>query len=450
MTGITRKLCQTDQKYNLIFLISGAFHTKSVSNGPRRSWLCDFRRPAWHEICVSVKLTKITIWSFWFQVHFTRNLCQMARKGQDLCNFRWPASHEICVSVKLTKIEINFDFLISGALHTKSVSNGPRILCQCQTDQNYNLILLISAAIHTKSVSNGPRRSWLLWFETTGITRKLCQCQTDQNYHLIVLISGACHTKSVSNGARRSWLLWLQTTGITQKLCQCQTDQNYHLIVLISGACHTKSVSNGARTSWFIDFQVSGITRNHCQMALRDPDFCDFRWPASHEICVSVKLTKIEINFDFLISGALHTKSVSNGPRILCQCQTDQNYNLILLISAAIHTKSVSNGPRRSWLLWLQTTCITQKLCQCQTDQNYNLIVLISGACHTKSVSNGARTSWFSGERHHTKSLSNGPKRSLLLWFQRTGITRNLCQCQIDQNYNLSFLISGSLHTKSV
>ena len=276
MTGITRKLCQTDQKYNLIFLISGAFHTKSVSNGPRRSWLCDFRRPAWHEICVSVKLTKITIWSFWFQVHFTRNLCQMARKGQDLCNFRWPASHEICVSVKLTKITINFDFLISGALHTKSVSNGARILCQCQTDQNYKLIFLISGSLHTKSVSNGAGTSWLNLYRFSDERHHTNLCvsvELTKVYNLIFLISGALsykicvkwpkdimiylvsddrhHTKFVSNWPKlqfdffdfkctsheiicqmalrdHDFIEWFQMTGITRNMCQCQTGQNYN------------------------------------------------------------------------------------------------------------------------------------------------------------------------------------------------------------------------------
>ena len=172
-------------------------------------------------------------------------------------------------------------------------------------------------------------------------------------------------------------------------MCHCQTDQNYNLIVLISGALHTKSVSNGARRSWFIDFQMSGITRN------------------------------------------------------MCQCQTDQSYNLIVLISGALHTKSVSNGSRTSWLYRdFRWAASHEFMCQCQTDQSYNLIVLISGA-----LSHEICVKWreeimiyrFSDERHHTKSLSNGPKRSWLLWFQRTGITRNLCQCQIDQNYNLDF-----------
>ena len=200
--------CQTDQNYNLILLISGAFHTKSLSNGPK--------------------------------------------EVKTLCNFRWPASHEICVSVKLTKIEINFDFLISGALHTKSVSNF-------RWPASHEICV---------SVKLTKIRISILWFQV-HFTRNLCQMAPGHH-----------------------------------DFCDFRWPASHEFCVTVK---LTKI------TIWLFWFQVH-FTRNLCQMARGDHDLSIFRWAASHEICVSVKLTIITI-WIFLISGVLHTKSVSKGPK---------------------------------------------------------------------------------------------------------------------------------------
>ena len=403
MSGITRNMCQcqTDQSYNLIVLISGACHTKSVSNGARTSWSIDFQVSG-----------------------FTRNHVSNGPKRS------WLVS-------------------VSDDLHhTKFV---------------YNLILLISAAIHTKSVSNGPRRSWLLWFETTGITRKLCQCQTDQNYHLIVLISGALsheicvkwreeimtfvtsddrhHTKvvSVSNWPKLPFDCF-DFRCMSHEICVKWREDI--MIYRFSGERHhTKSLS----------ISCCQFTRNLCQMAQGDHDFCNFRWPASHENCVSVKLTKSEINFDFLdfrftsheicVKWPKNFVSVSNWPKWQFDpCDFSCNSHEICVkwpkeIMTFVtsddlhHTKvvSVSNWPKLQFDCF-DFRCMSHEIC---VKWREDIMIFRWAASHEIIVK------W--------------PKEIITLSrFQMTGITRNLCQCQIDQNYNLIFLISSSLHTKSM
>ena len=158
----------------------------------------------------------------------------------------------------------------------------------------------------------------------------------------------------------------------------------------------------------------------------------------AQEFCVSVKLTKITI-WSFVISAAIHTKSVSNGPRrsriLWFHCQTDQNYNLIVLISGALHTKSVSNGARRSWLYrfsdWPKASheiCVSVKL----TIITIWIFLISSVTSHEICVKMALGRSWLHliwDDRHHTNymSVSKWPKSQFDFFDFRCHFIRNLC-----------------------